>query len=176
MSKSELPDRVDAYKLADQLTHLEGVVASTRLSRLAEAVLSQDAEFKASLDFNRDAEQRRVVTGEVSGSVELECQRCLQAVKHTIDSRFHLAIVYNDEMAKALPSGLEPLMLLPNQPLDVAEVIEDEVLLSLPMHAMHAPGECEIQTEFKPDDSEAGEVPAQKDNPFKVLESLKKRS
>lgn len=176
MSKSELPDRVDAYKLADQQTRLDGVVSSSRFMRLAEAVLSQDAEFQASLDFNRDAEQRRVVTGDVSGAVELECQRCMRAVRCSIDSRFHLAIVYNDEMAKSLPSDLEPLMLLPDQQLNVAEVIEDEVLLSLPMHAMHAEGECKIQTEFKPDESEMDDVSTQKDNPFKVLESLKKGS
>ncbi len=176
MSKSELPDRVDAYKLADQHTFLEGVVSSNRLSRVADAVLSQDAEFKAALNFNRDAEQRRVVFGEVSGRVELECQRCLRPVSHSIDSQFNLAIVYNDEMAKALPASLEPLVLLPDQPLDVADIIEDEVLLSLPMHAMHPEGECEIQTEFKPDDADETASSDKKDNPFKVLESLKKRS
>jgi uncharacterized protein len=174
MSKSELPERVDAYKLADQgPQNLEGVVPSTRLTRLADVVLSQDAEFKAALNFDRDAEQRRIVAGDVSGHVVLECQRCLQPVSVALDGQFTMAVVYNEEMAKALPADIDPLMLLPDEPLIVAELVEDELLLCLPMHAMHDDGECQIQTEFKPDDSEVEETPV-KDNPFKVLESLKR--
>ena len=174
MSKSELPERVDAYKLADQgPQNLEGVVPSTRLSRLTDVVLSRDAEFKAALNFNRDAEQRRMVTGDVSGKVVLECQRCLQPVSVALDGHFAMAVVYNDEMAKALPADIDPLMLLPDEPLVVAELVEDELLLCLPMHAMHGEGECQIQTEFKPDDAGVDETPV-KDNPFKVLESLKR--
>lgn len=173
MSNSELPERIDAYKLTDQGSRLEGVVSSVRLERLADAVLSQDAQFNAVLNFNRDTEQRRVVEGSISGNVEMECQRCLQPVAFHLDSRFALAVVHNDEMAKALPASFEPLLLMPDQPLLVAEVLEDELLLSLPMHAMHAEGECEIQTEFKPEGESESEQP-EKENPFKVLESLKK--
>lgn len=174
MSKSELPERVDAYKLADQgPQNLEGVVTSARLLRLEDAVLSQDAEFNARLNFDRDAEQRRIVTGEVSGQVVLECQRCLQPVSVALDGHFTMAVVYNDEMAKALPADIDPLMLLPDEPLVVAELVEDELLLCLPMHAMHDDGECQIKTEFKPDDAGVEEAPV-KDSPFKVLESLKR--
>jgi uncharacterized protein len=174
MSKSELPERVDAYKLADQgPQNLEGVVPSTRFLSLADVVLSQDAEFKAALNFNRDAEQRRIIDGDVSGHVILECQRCLQPVSVGLDGHFTMAVVYNDELAKALPADIDPLMLLPDQPLIVAELVEDELLLCLPMHAMHDDGKCQIQTEFKPDVSELDESPV-KDNPFKVLESLKR--
>lgn len=173
MSNSELPERVDAYKLTDQGSRLEGVVPSERFPRLIDTVLSQDAEFSASLNFDRDEEKRRIVEGSVSGNVEMECQRCLRPVAIHLEGRFSLAIVYNDEMAKALPASMEPLMLLPDEPLVVAEVLEDELLLSLPMHAKHAPGECQIQTEFKPDDADESDQP-EKENPFKVLESLKK--
>lgn len=174
MSKSELPERVDAYKLADQgPQNLEGVVPSARLPRLANVVLSQDAEFKAALSFSRDAEQRRLVEGDVSGSVVLECQRCLKPVSVALNGRFTMAVVYNDEMAKALPADIDPLMLLPDEPLEVAELVEDELLLCLPMHAMHDEGECQIQTEFGPDDAGVEQTP-EKDNPFKVLESLKR--
>lgn len=174
MSKSELPERVDAYKLADQGPQiLEGVVPSTRLARLTDAVLSLDVEFTAALSFSRDAEQRRIVAGDVSGQVVLECQRCLQPVSVALNGQFTMAVVYNEEMAKALPADIDPLMLLPDEPLVVADLVEDELLLCLPMHAMHDEGECQIQTEFAPDDSEVEEAPV-KDNPFKVLESLKR--
>ncbi|WP_169579614.1 YceD family protein [Saccharospirillum impatiens] len=146
---------------------------STRLLRLSESVLRLDTQFNAHLNFDRDAEHRRIVRGDVSGQVVLECQRCLQPVSVALDGHFTMAVVYNDEMAKALPADIDPLMLLPDEPLVVAELVEDELLLCLPMHAMHDDGECQIQTEFKPDDAEAEQAPV-KDNPFKVLESLKR--
>lgn len=173
MSKSELPERVDAYKMADQSSQLEGVIAFGRMKRLSELVVEDGADFEAQLQFERDEEKRRLVSGSVSGSVALECQRCLQPVQYDLQSHFRLGIVYNDEMARALPGDLEPLMLLPDQSLDLADMIEEELLLSLPMYAAHEPGDCQIQTEFKPDDQD--ESPAtEKDNPFKVLESLKR--
>ncbi|MHA7878286.1 MAG: YceD family protein [Saccharospirillum sp.] len=173
MSKSELPERVDAYKLADQTSTLDGEIAFGRMARLANLVVEESDAFKAQLRFDRDSEQRRVVSGWVEGRVALECQRCLRPVHYDLHSRFDLAIVYNDEMARALPGSLEPLMLLPDQSLDVAELVEEELLLSLPIKAVHDPNQCQIQTEFKPDEQD-DRPGAEKDNPFKVLESLKR--
>ncbi|WP_157954445.1 YceD family protein [Saccharospirillum mangrovi] len=131
--------------------------------------------FEAELDFFQDEEHRRIVTGTVRGQVELECQRCLQPMVQPLDSRFRLAIVYNDEMAKALPADDEPLLLLPDESLDPASIVEEELLLSLPLQAMHSEAECRIQTEFKPetDDTSTATEPT-RDNPFQVLASLKK--
>lgn len=173
MSKTELPERVDAYKLADQASVIEGTVAFGRMKRLSDLVVKDGAGFEARLEFERDEEKRRLVSGSVSGSVALECQRCLMPVHYELDSHFRLAIVYNDEMARALPGDIDPLMLLPDQSLELAEMIEEELLLSLPMYAAHEPGECQIQTEFKPESQEESPE-TEKDNPFKVLESLKR--
>ena len=82
-----------------------------------------------------------------------------------------MALVYNDEMAKALPTHLDSLLLLPDEPMVIAEIIEDELLLCLPMHAMHPEGECQIETQFGADESE--EIPEKAFNPFDVLKDLK---
>jgi len=176
MSKSELPDHLDAYKLAEQKVSLSGQVSPARLTRLGDAVLRIDDSIEAQLDFFQDEEYRRIVAGQVSGSVELECQRCLQPMTQQLDSQFRLAIVYNDEMAKALPADDEPLMLLPDESLDPAVILEEELLLCLPLQAMHDETECRIQTEFAPAEEEraSAEPEPARDNPFQVLASLKK--
>ncbi|MDB2448721.1 YceD family protein [bacterium] len=176
MSKTELPDHLDAYKLADQQVSLSGLVSSARLTRLSGAVLRLDEHFDVQLAFFVDEEHRRIVSGHVSGGVELECQRCLQPMTQPLDSDFRLAIVYNDDMAKALPSDDEPLMLLPDEALDPATIVEEELLLSLPLQAMHNETECRIQTEFAPGADEQGSENPQpaRENPFQVLASLKK--
>lgn len=176
MSKSELPDHLDAYKLAEQKTSLSGQVSPARLTRLSDAVLRIDGSIEAQVDFFQDEEYRRIVAGHVSGCVELECQRCLQPMEQRLDSQFRLAIVYNDEMAKALPADNEPLMLLPDESLDPAMILEEELLLCLPLQAMHEETECRIQTEFAPAQDEQGSAEPEpaRDNPFQVLASLKK--
>lgn len=176
MSKSELPDHLDAYKLAEQKTSVSGRVSPARLTRLSDAVLRIEDCIEAQLDFFQDEQHRRLVAGHVSGLVELECQRCLQPMQQPLDSRFRLAIVYNDEMAKALPAEDEPLMLLPDESLDPAIILEEELLLCLPLQAMHDETECRIQTEFAPAEDEPGSTTTEpaRDNPFQVLASLKK--
>lgn len=176
MSKSELPDHLDAYKLADQSVSISGQVSASRLTRLNGAVLRLDDSIEAELDFFQDEEHRRIVAGHVSGRVELECQRCLQPMVQPLDSDFRLAIVYNDEMAKALPADDEPLMLLPDEALDPATIVEEELLLCLPLQAMHDEAECRIQTEFAPapDEVASSDEETSRENPFQVLASLKK--
>lgn len=171
MSNFELPDRVNPYQLADKKTALTGEVSPQRLKRLEEASegLSQSAQ--VSLSFDLDESGRRVITGQVKGAAELLCQRCLKPFRNELSGEFNLALVYNDEMAKALPTHLDALLLLPDEPLDVAVIIEDELLLSLPMHAMHPEGECQIETQFGADES--AEEATETYNPFDVLKDLK---
>lgn len=171
MSNFELPERVNPYQLADKKSELEGEVSPQRLKRLEEATEGISQPAQVNLSFDLDEAGRRVITGQVKGAANLLCQRCLKPFHNELTGAFNLALVYNDEMGKALPTHLDSLLLLPDEPLDVAGIVEDELLLSLPMHAMHPTGECQIETQFGADES-AGE-PAKTYNPFDVLKDLK---
>ncbi|EAR09758.1 hypothetical protein MED297_16404 [Reinekea blandensis MED297] len=171
MSNFELPAQINPYALADKMSELEGEVSLDRLSRLDEATEGVIRTAQASLSFGRDASGRRVVSGQVDGAVNLLCQRCLKPFQYELAGSFKMALVYNDEMARSLPTDLDSLLLLPDQPLDVAQIVEDELLLCLPMHAVHPDGECQIETQFGAEESE-GE-PEKAPNPFDVLKDLK---
>lgn len=171
MSNSELPEGLNPYALADKSTKLVGMISSHRLTRLQEATESLPEGFEVELLFDRDGSGRRVIEGAVDGEVSLICQRCLQACRQPVTGQFRLALVYNDEMAKSLPADLDPLLWLPDAQLDVAEIVEDELLLSLPMHALHPEGECTIETQF----GDEPEAPTEEraPSPFDVLKDLK---
>jgi uncharacterized protein len=171
MSNFELPERVNPYQMADKKSVLEGEVSAQRLRRLVEATEGLTESAQVNLSFDLDESGRRVITGQVSGTANLLCQRCLKPFSYKLSGSFNMALVYNDEMAKALPSHLDSLLLLPDTPMDVAEIVEDELLLSLPMHAMHPEGECRIETQFGADESEG--VTEKASNPFDVLKDLK---
>jgi uncharacterized protein len=78
----------------------------------------------------------------VQGQVGLTCQRCLGGMQHTveIDRMVYLARTEIElERLDALPDSDAILV---GETLDLVELVEDEVLLGLPLAPMHAEGEC----------------------------------
>lgn len=181
MSKApiaELPRSVDPNKLAEQNTKLEGVVPFKGLSRFCEAVpgLSEDGACSVKLAFYRDGERRRIVSGELSAPVVLECQRCMRDMQATLESHFDLGLVISDEQAQRLPKALEPF-LVEDFSADLWEMVEDELLLVLPPFPLHEREQCPAKEDLEAlEVSEAAEEPEtkqRKENPFSVLAGLK---
>jgi len=85
---------------------------------------------------------------EISGEVETTCQRCLGrlAQEVTIASDISLARDEAELERRAADSdtGMDTILMSPK--LSLIELIEDEVLLGLPLAPMHAPGVCVIPT------------------------------
>lgn len=170
MSNFELPDSVSPYPLADKSAELSGEISVSRLVRLSENTAGVNAPVTASFHFYRDESGRRVIEGTVTAEVNLRCQRCLDIFSLALNGDFKMALVYNEEMAKALSSDLDPIIHLPGEDLDVALLAEDELLLCLPMYAMHEQSECRIVTSYGDEDAQGTEP---KSSPFDVLKDLK---
>ena len=181
MSKApiaELPKSVDPIRLAEQNRTLEGVVPLKGLARFREAVpgLQDGSECHVKLSYYQDSERRRVVSGELSAPVTLECQRCMTDMHTTLESRFDLGLVINDEQAQRLPKALEPF-LFEDFSADLWAMVEDELLLVLPPFPLHERDECPAKEDLEAlEPSKAAsepEVKKREDNPFSVLAGLK---
>jgi uncharacterized protein len=80
----------------------------------------------------------------VSGEVETTCQRCLGSMPYQVGVERTLYLARNEaemERLDALP-GSDAIQA--GESLSLVELVEDEVLLSLPVGVMHAEGECPI--------------------------------
>lgn len=173
MSDHTLPKTLDPFKYADQNKILEGEIALSLMPRLAEMLVDTDGRAKVRLEFDRDPQRLRILNGTLSTTVNLMCQRCLHAVAKEIKSEFTLGIVYNDEQAQNLPRTYEPL-LVEDEKLVLLDVVEEELILSLPMFAYHA--SCETEDYDKAEETEAASEELEeetKPNPFEVLSGLK---
>ncbi|MEK9712190.1 MAG: YceD family protein [Thalassolituus sp.] len=172
MTEAPLPKRVDGVKLVDVNQELNGLIDSKQLSRLTAATVTCTEQIPCHIEFSRDDERHRILSGNCSAEVVLECQRCLEDVSFAIDSDFELALVFNDEQAKKLPRRLEPAELDEDGRLNLWEIIEDEILLNLPDFPMHPEGQCKAhQTEPQENTAEEEKRP----NPFDVLAKLKQK-
>ncbi len=164
-----IPDRVDPWRLAEQGEAISGRMPLHALPRLT--VLLQDADHEAAftLRFGKDRDRRSTVNLKVQARLVLECQRCLDNMTLEVDAETPMALVNGPMEAEQLPNELDPLMLAPEEYLDIAALIEDELLLAIPASPRHAHDDCAHpgeQDSVKPADHK-------QDNPFAILAKLK---
>ena len=165
-----LPRSVDARKLVHREQQLNGTVPQAELKRLGQAVESIDGDVRAELTFARDLERHLTVNGKINCNVQLLCQRCLQPMPQEVEAEIHWGIVWSEEQGKSLPKDLDPVI-QDGDELNLYEVLEDEILLNLPMVAYHEE-QCVARDRFRAGE-ETEEADEQRENPFKVLEQLK---
>jgi uncharacterized protein len=167
MKQGPLPKCFDARKACVKELELSGLVKASALPRLASVVSCEDTTISASLRFLRDEQRRFVVSAEVAGEVGVRCERCLEIMPLEVKAQSTLMLCSSDEQAQQCPSQYEPLVYT-GEELDLYEVIEEELLLALPVAPMHEAMCVEALPE-----AEAGPiVEDRKPNPFAVLANL----
>jgi len=97
------------------------------------------------------------------------CQRCLEPVSIDLDCQVSLALVESEEAASRLPDSMEPLI-SPDETVDLLELIEDELILALPIVPRHT--SCEPPVDLV--DQAPPEAAESRESPFTVLKDLKR--
>ncbi|MES2832254.1 MAG: YceD family protein [Pseudomonadota bacterium] len=114
----------------------------------------------------------------VAGEVQLICQRCLKAFEHVIDSSATLVLARSDLQADQIEAAFDDA-LLDDESLDVivvvpamdlVELVEDEVLLSIPQAPKHEQCPSDKTVVGKKADLE---LIAEKPSPFAALKNLR---
>jgi uncharacterized protein len=85
-------------------------------------------------------QQLPVVELTVRGSATLECQRCMQPMSVPIDTIVKVALVASEADVARVPTELEPV-LAPGGRVSIGGLITEELLLTLPIVALHGEGE-----------------------------------
>ena len=158
---------IDPQAFAAKGETLNGSVA---LNDLDERVWSPDIAAPQSvlhyaLHGGTDKWQRPFLELSVSGDLPLHCQRCMQAVKFTLDEQVRITLFDNEENldeAMLADEELEGMLLEPE--LDVLTLVEDQILMALPISPKHE--HC--------DNADLTAANQNKPNPFAVLAGLKK--
>ncbi|MFW5970114.1 MAG: YceD family protein [Halofilum sp. (in: g-proteobacteria)] len=130
-----LPVHVDPLTLADRGRALSGAVPVSACQRLSHWLESEEGEFAVELQFGRDENQRRVLTGRVRGRVMLTCQRCLGAFGLDIDLPIGVVLVDSEAEAETLPEEVDALVVGDGATMHTVDMIEDDLILALPLIA-----------------------------------------
>lgn len=176
-SRSIDPRRLELAAFAASGGELTGEIPLGGLERLVDSVLGAEPP-GAPVHWQAEGRSRPVTGCEpeiwlhltAQACVSLRCQRCLQPMPVPLDVDRWIRFVRDGAEAEALDAELEDDVLELARQLDLHELIEDELLLALPLVPRH-----EVCPQPLPQGSEPQAAEPERPNPFAALEQLKKK-
>jgi uncharacterized protein len=167
-------DPLDVGQCAAQRVELERGFEVLNFERLRDSVSRPEGRAAVSLRFGF-AGAFPAAEGSVSAAVWLVCQRCLAEYEARLASPVRIAFVDNDDAAATVPEDYEAVTVDAGR-LALADFVEDELLLALPLVPMHAtPAECGVKREAAAEEAVPTVEKGPVQRPFAALQDLLKR-
>jgi len=176
------PARLDVAAFAKAQAALDGRLRLARLERLGSATLAPADGEAGEVAWSVRGLWRQPTGGEpeirlhlvARATVHLSCQRCLQPVAQELEVDRTIRFVPGEERAAQLDEELEEDVLALPRTLDLPALIEDELILALPIVPMHEA--CPQPLSYDADAAaETDEGVEERPNPFAALAALKTR-
>lgn len=168
--QTQLPETMNFMRQVERNYCYRGNILLSRLQRLSELLLDSDGDVRVDLEFGTNVGYAGL-KGSVITELQLACQRCLQPVVLSIESHFKFAFIHHEKDGELLPETFEPY-LLESEEQSLIALLEDELLLSLPIVAMHE-NTCSAHMS---DQVEQIKLQKQASHPFAALKSLKRQT
>jgi uncharacterized protein len=156
---------IDPAKLSSKPRVIAGTVAPGKFPRLRDLLATADGELHYEVSAVLDGKRRKVVSCIIEGSVFLTCQSTLEVFRHPVKVKERLVLVEDE-------SRLPPIQEEPDAEdhvvvegvLDARNLIEDAVILALPMVPRKPGAGPAVRREAAPE----------KESPFAALKNLKR--
>ena len=117
------------------------------------------------------------LVGQMQADLSLQCQRCLDDFKQAVDRKLLFETVLSKQQAEAVEAPFEAIIFeTSDQELDLIGLLEDELLLEIPLVPKHADlKDCnqDMLKRAKEYVAEQEKPVQSKKNPFAVLEGFK---
>jgi uncharacterized protein len=128
---------IDGPRFAQERARVAGRLSLAALSRLADSGCTR-AEVAYSVEGGTSARGHPSLAVRAHGGATMNCQRCLGPLEVPIAVDATLELAASRDAAEAADDDVDRVIAARH--MDVAELVEDELLLALPMVAAHA--EC----------------------------------
>lgn len=164
----KLPANIGLEKYANIGFHWQGTLSVREFTRLSDDVLD-DVPLSLAVDFVR-LDGILWLSFDVKAKLTLACQRCLLPVVVDVSGVYRVAILERQDQVNLVEDQEFVLLSELGNPahLPIKDLLEDELILSLPLSPRH--DDCELLT-----DSVGQVEQTESDNPFAILASLKNK-
>ena len=125
---------IDPTELSSKAKVIAGTVAPGTFPRLRDLLATPDGELRYEISAVLDGKRRKVVSCIIEGSVFLTCQTTMEVFRHPVKVKERLVLV--DEESRLPPIEQETDaedFVVAEGLLDARNLIEDAVILALPM-------------------------------------------
>ena len=174
-ASNTMPEHISLDKWADTGFEWSGSVDPRTFDRLVSTLNTEHEQAMTQLDAELYRRNNVLHLGfTLTGEVWLTCQRCLRPVAVDLSDDYDIALLDDDSQASLVDDEQDYLLLeeivteqSPERLLPFKKLVEDEILLKVPMAPKH--DDCEMSVE------QFGEIPEEEEgeNPFAALASLK---
>lgn len=174
------PQRLDARAFAQAGAQLQGEAPLESLSRLCTEAAPDAPDEPSPVLWRADGEMRASASGATSDAwlhlqaearIALTCQRCLGPAATALSVDRWFRFVADEAAAEAQDDDCEEDLLALEPRPSLLEVLEDELLMALPLVPMH--DQCPTSVALRAPEHPADAAPERK-NPFAELAKLKK--
>jgi len=161
---------IDSPEFVRSGREMRGTVPVANLERLAGSLHDAGGSISYTLRGSYDSRRRPRLTLCMSGMLRLQCQRCLALLEFPLQIANTLLLLREGDAAEGeVDDPLTPDAIDASPELDVDGLIEDEILLGLPLVPRHAEGTCEYRASPTPPKGANGSVFAAKLAAWKKL-------
>ncbi len=137
-----LPQTIEPLHLAKAGKKIAGQYVLNDMQRLCELLHDNSGLVSFALEFTRDEEHKLYcIIGAIEAKLHTVCQRCLGGMVLQINSPVNLGMVNGQTEVFKLPDKYDPLI-LNDDPISLLDLIEDELLLAVPISPMHELDHC----------------------------------
>ena len=155
---------IDSLDFARRGGELSGDVPVAELPRMTDLLADSEGKISYVLRGLTGKDGNPQLELILDGLCHLRCQRCLNALSYPVKLVSKLRLVTEGEVENTDIEDDEVDNIPAEKHLDVLALLEEELLLSLPIAPKHGLGECQIAVEGL----------SRSNNPFAVLAGLKK--
>lgn len=177
MTKEFSPDRLDVKAFAQVSGHLSGHDSLLKYERLSQEAKGLHPDLR--VDWTATGELRTELgdSGQVwlhmkvQATFPMECQRCLTPVDVPLEVDRWFRFVADEATAELLDDDAEEDLLVISREFNLRELIEDELLMGLPLVASHE--ECPVAVVMASSSEDFDAAEEEKPNPFASLSNFK---
>lgn len=167
MAKGAEPNTIHPDRLSAKGEVFEGTLHPADLEALDDLVEEDDGELVYRVEARLDQQQRRIVSCKIKGFVVLACQSTGERFRHPVSIEERLVLVSAEsDLPPFEAEGDEADYVVANGPMPVQDLVQEAVVLALPMVPRKPGAPIESAEAAKPDKAPS---------PFAALASLKSR-
>ncbi len=174
MQKVKIPITINPVKSAQHLLSYDGEIEAVKLSRLGEVTNKIIDTVAVQIHCNVDEQGLVVINGHVKTKALVTCQRCNDDLGLDLELSFSYSPIDMGAESESLPDIYEAVELNEDGEVDIHRLVEDELILIIPIVPMHEEVSCSFSAE--PKSFGVLEEKDDKPNPFDILKQLKKDS